>query len=414
MANRKNQRVGALLMAAAITAGASAVPALAAEEVQTPPQEDRVVLPETPAETGGAAPQAAVTADQLAVSIPKNYSAPICLMAGGQTAYTLSVKNKGTETTALQLTLTFGTGVAQAAPNTSSYISTVTPFAPETGTLVLRLTVPRGRTITPRITVTAGEEGALSMTAQAVLEESGEAVPVTGAAAEIPISRYATLKDLRVAGSNLGYYHAAGVDRPSFPVIDSRRVPGSCLDALDGAVFSFEDAFAGCKLATHTDAQGQVTNGDSGRTWQCVGFVPYAGSSDQGDNRETVTELERFVFVEEEKEGFGITGKTLPEAQEYVRQQGGVLYGAAAGPENLQALARAAEQGKGTANIMTVWYLPKARDYRGSYDDAAVEAPPVSQGTEQFTMPAANVHLVAQWRTPDPKPEPKPDPDPGP
>lgn len=33
MANRKNQRVGALLMAAAIAAGASTVPALAAEEV---------------------------------------------------------------------------------------------------------------------------------------------------------------------------------------------------------------------------------------------------------------------------------------------------------------------------------------------------------------------------------------------
>lgn len=384
MANRKHQRAGALLMAMAMAAGASTVPALAAEEAQAPPQEDLVVTPEDPAEPmdpgylltpeeefGGVAPQAAVTADQIVAKITKNYSAPICLMAGGQTAYTLSVKNKGTEAAALQLTLTFGTGVAQAAPNTSSYISTVTPFDPETGTLVLRLTVPRGRTITPRITVTAGEEGTLSMTARAVLEESGEEVPVTGAAAELPISRYATLKDLRVAGGNLGYYHAAGVERPSFTVIDSRRVPGSCLDALEGAVFSFEDAFVGCKLATHTDARGQVTNADSGRTWQCVGFVPYAGSSDQGDNRETVTELERFVFAEDGKEGFGVTGKTLPEAQEYVRQQGGVLYGAAAGPESLQALARAAEQGNGTANIMTVWYLPKARDYRGSYDDAA-------------------------------------------
>ena len=61
-----------------------------------------------------------------------------------------------------------------------------------------------------------------------------------------------------------------------------------------------------------------------------------------------------------------------------------------------------------------VW---EGHDFQGwlvTTDDPAVEAPAVSQGTEQFTMPAANVHLVAQWRTPDPKPEPKPEPKPDP
>lgn len=59
-----------------------------------------------------------------------------------------------------------------------------------------------------------------------------------------------------------------------------------------------------------------------------------------------------------------------------------------------------------------VWEGHSFQGWLVTADDPAVEAPPVSQGTEQFTMPAANVHLVAQWRTPDPKPEPKPEPEP--
>jgi hypothetical protein len=106
---------------------------------------------------------------------------------------------------------------------------------------------------------------------------------------------------------------------------------------------------------------GQTLTGADGRSWTCVGFVPYKGTT---GNQDTTT-LKQYIFTDDGADGFA--KGSLDDAKELVATKNGVLYGEQATAANIQALA--AQISDKSVTIMTVWYVaPRQQMELRTYD----------------------------------------------
>ena len=147
-----------------------------------------------------------------------------------------------------------------------------------------------------------------------------------------------------------------------------------------GLTFSFEDGLdreispeTGIVFDDDIYYGEYVTNPNDGRTWQCVGFVPYHNIYHYYPS--DIEGIGKFVFTETptvNDEHFQ-TG-TLQDAIDIVVENNGVLYGEQATEENIEAFAATADKWFGrNIYIMCVWYVSSVKEIeKGEYGDLSI------------------------------------------
>ncbi|OUQ82444.1 hypothetical protein [Flavonifractor sp. An100] len=179
----------------------------------------------------------------------------------------------------------------------------------------------------------------------------------------VHINKFKGTTSIYLAGAKMGYWYNNGTPSTATMSIGNSK---SSLDLLENTVFSFENAFN----KTNNPNTGYVSNSDVGtyygefvlnlndrHTWQCVGFIPYYGAIGNGDYEvlepKVYTSDDDYSYPSYHKVNF--TSGSLADAQQYVTDQNGVLYGQTVTLEQLRALENNISNGRVT--IMTVWYV---------------------------------------------------------
>lgn len=147
-----------------------------------------------------------------------------------------------------------------------------------------------------------------------------------------------------------------------------------------GLTFSFEDGLdketspeTGIVFDDDIYYGEYVTNPNDGRTWQCVGFVPYRNIYNYYPS--DIEGIGKFVFTETPtvNDKHFQTG-TLQDAIDTVVKSNGILYGEQATEENIEAFASTAEEWFGrNIYIMCVWYVSSVKEIeKGEYGDLSI------------------------------------------
>ena len=147
-----------------------------------------------------------------------------------------------------------------------------------------------------------------------------------------------------------------------------------------GLTFSFEDGLdreispeTGIVFDDDIYYGEYVTNPNDGRTWQCVGFVPYRNIYHYYPS--DIEGIGKFVFTETPtvNDKHFQTG-TLQDAIDTVVKSNGILYGEQATEENIEAFASTAEEWFGrNIYIMCVWYVSSVKEIeKGEYGDLSI------------------------------------------
>ena len=177
------------------------------------------------------------------------------------------------------------------------------------------------------------------------------------------------------AGYQMGGYYG-GI--PS--TYEATRNASAPISDFLGLTFSFEDGLdreispeTGIVFDDDIYYEEYVTNPNDGRTWQCVGFVPYRNIYNYSPS--DIEGIGKFVFTETptvNDEHFQ-TG-TLQDAIDIVVENNGVLYGEQATEENIEAFASTAEEWFGrNIYIMCVWYVSSVKEIeKGEYGDLSI------------------------------------------
>lgn len=144
------------------------------------------------------------------------------------------------------------------------------------------------------------------------------------------------------------------------------------LNQMVGQKVSYEDLFSAnglynIKIDSSVSA-AEVHNTETGLTWTCVGFIP-------DTTKGLVTTLDQLlknVFDQR-------NGKTLEDAQAYILNNNGILYGSTATQENVDAIKNVITTNSRKVNrvyLISVWYVeetPKAEVK--TYDNLIVDYP---------------------------------------
>ncbi len=177
------------------------------------------------------------------------------------------------------------------------------------------------------------------------------------------------------AGYQMGGYYG-GI--PS--AYEATRNASAPISDFLGLTFSFEDGLdreispeTGIVFDDDIYYGEYVTNPNDGRTWQCVGFVPYHNIYHYYPS--DIEGIGKFVFTETptvNDEHFQ-TG-TLQDAIDIVVENNGVLYGEQATEENIEAFAATADKWFGrNIYIMCVWYVSSVKEIeKGEYGDLSI------------------------------------------
>ena len=269
--------------------------------------------------------------------------------AGQEVAYILKVTN-GNQVAAKNITVTVALDdtACEVAANPSANVV----VDEETNTVTWTIEeLAKGGEVQLKITAKTSENAQLGGNVQAELTAAMGERTLTSGTASVHINKYAATKTIYLAGANQGYHHGSTASREVPTRVANKS--GMTLDDFENAVFSFDGngVFYDYNIDPRTDAAGVVVNGYDGHIWRCVGFVPYAGYSLNYE----AAQQEKYFFSESEEDGF--RSGSFEEAQAYVVEQGGVLYGEKANEDNIHALENNLKDGYVT--VMSVWSITK-------------------------------------------------------
>lgn len=190
-----------------------------------------------------------------------------------------------------------------------------------------------------------------------------------------------TSSGISLVGLNAAVYPAS---MPSRNLLTATSKAAS-LEDMPGNTFDFDSIFSPSNGFKNSGLGAAITNQNTDRIWTCVGFIPcteYNGTAD------SVKEL---VFNEDEAEAAseGFTLGTLEDAQQYVSDHFGVLYGTQATDENIQTMVNNGLVSGSYGKLAIVWYVAKPQEFKhNEYGDLTIPAvpsaayQPTSQGVE--------------------------------
>lgn len=225
----------------------------------------------------------------------------------------------------------------------------------------------------------------------------GDTVTVTGTVTlamgdmtqDFPVSATVRINKFPVTGSGISL---VGLNAAVYPApTPSRNLltatsKTASLENMPGGTFDFASIFSRDNGFKNSEIGESVTNQNTSHVWTCVGFVPvcskYTGTAD---------DVKEFVLDEDETEAAseGFTLGTLEDARQYVADHFGVLYGAEATDENLQAMVDHGLVSGTSGKLAIVWYVAKPQEFKhNEYGDLTIPAvpsaayQPTSQGVE--------------------------------
>ena len=226
-----------------------------------------------------------------------------------------------------------------------------------------------------------------------VATNPGDTVNVTGTITltmgdktqDFPISATVQINKFPVTSSGISL---VGLNAAVYPApMPSRNLltatsKAASLEDMPGNTFDFDSIFSPSNGFKNSELGAAITNQNTDRIWTCVGFVPctkYDGTAD------SVKEL---VFNEDEAEAAseGFTLGTLEDARQHVADHFGVLYGAEATDENLQAMVDHGLVSGTSGKLAIVWYVAKPQEFKhNEYGDLTIPSvtaayQPTSQG----------------------------------
>lgn len=221
----------------------------------------------------------------------------------------------------------------------------------------------------------------------------GDTVTVTGTVTlamgdmtqDFPVSATVQINKFPVTSSGISL---VGLNAAVYPApMPSRNLltatsKAASLEDMPGNTFDFDSIFSPSNGFKNSELGAAITNQNTDRIWTCVGFVPctkYDGTAD------SVKEL---VFNEDEAEAAseGFTLGTLEDARQHVADHFGVLYGAEATDENLQAMVDHGLVSGTSGKLAIVWYVAKPQEFKhNEYGDLTIPSvtaayQPTSQG----------------------------------
>lgn len=221
----------------------------------------------------------------------------------------------------------------------------------------------------------------------------GDTVTVTGTVTlamgdmtqDFPVSATVRINKFPVTGSGISL---VGLNAAVYPApTPSRNLltatsKTASLENMPGGTFDFASIFSRDNGFKNSEIGESVTNQNTSHVWTCVGFVPcskYTGTAD---------DVKEFVLDEDETEAAseGFTLGTLEDARQYVADHFGVLYGAEATDENLQAMVDHGLVSGTSGKLAIVWYVAKPQEFKhNEYGDLTIPSvtaayQPTSQG----------------------------------
>ncbi len=310
-------------------------------------------------------------ADKTALDAPKaDPNDPEANRAAGlPVAYKLTVTNSN-QVAAKNITVT-----VQLTGAVSGITAEGAVVDEDAKTVTLTLdTLAAGASQTLTISAQTAEDAELGGNIQAQLTASMNDTVLTESEANVHINKYKSTKKIVLAGANQGYHHGNPASVNTETTTMSKQ--GETLDTLENATLSFDGAFNGYSIDARTDANGVVTNGYSGRRWQCIGFVPYKG---YGYSNNTIQN--GYIFVEKNADAYyqsfaQCDGDAAEVARAFIADNGGVLYGAAADENVLHSWED--QMTDGSLTIMAVWALAKQNAFEiRDYTDENLAIPSV-------------------------------------
>lgn len=293
--------------------------------------------------------------------------------AGLPIAYTLTVTNSN-QVAAKNITVT-----VQLTGAVSGITAEGAAVDADAKTVTLTLdTLAAGASQTLPITAQTAEDAQLGGNIQAQLTASMNDTVLTQSEATVHINKYKSTKSIILAGANQGYHHGSTAGRYMETATVNKK--GETLDTLENATLSFGGAFSGYAIDARTDGNGAVTNGYSGRRWQCIGFVPYKGYGYSDNDIQN-----GYIFVEKnadvEADAYYQTfnqcdGDAAEAARTFIAEKGGVLYGEAADENVLHSWE--SQLTDGSLTVMAVWALAKQNAFEiRDYTDENLAIPSV-------------------------------------
>ena len=221
----------------------------------------------------------------------------------------------------------------------------------------------------------------------------GDTVTVTGTVTlamgdmtqDFPVSATVRINKFPVTGSGISL---VGLNAAVYPApTPSRNLltatsKTASLENMPGGTFDFASIFSRDNGFKNSEIGESVTNQNTSHVWTCVGFVPcskYTGTAD---------DVKEFVLDADETEAAseGFTLGTLEDARQYVADHFGVLYGAEATDENLQAMVDHGLVSGTSGKLAIVWYVAKPQEFKhNEYGDLTIPSvtaayQPTSQG----------------------------------
>ena len=293
--------------------------------------------------------------------------------AGLPVGYTLTVTNSN-QVAAKNITVT-----VQLTGAVSGIAAEGAAVDEDAKTVTLTLdTLEAGASRTLAISAQTADDAQLGGNIQAQLTASMNDTVLTESEATVHINKYKSTKKIVLAGANQGYHHGSTASRYMETATVNKK--GETLDTLENAALSFDGAFGGYQIDAHADGNGVVTNGYSGRRWQCIGFVPYKGYGYSDNDIQN-----GYIFVEKNADVEGdayyqtfnqCDGDAAEAARAFIAEKGGVLYGAAADENVLHSWE--SQLTDGSLTIMAVWALAKQNAFEiRDYTDENLAIPSV-------------------------------------
>lgn len=226
-----------------------------------------------------------------------------------------------------------------------------------------------------------------------VATNPGDTVNVTGTVTltmgdktqDFPVSATVQINKFPVTSSGISL---VGLNAAVFPASTPSRnlltatSKAASLEDMPGNTFDFDSIFSPSNGFKNSELGAAITNQNTDRIWTCVGFVPcskYDGTADS---------VKEFVFSEDEAEAAsdGFTLGTLEDAQQYVSDHFGVLYGTQATDENIQTMVNNGLVSGSYGKLAIVWYVAKPQEFKhNEYGDLTIPSvtaayQPTSQG----------------------------------
>ena len=293
--------------------------------------------------------------------------------AGLPVGYTLTVTNSN-QVAAKNITVT-----VQLTGAVSGITAEGAAVDEDAKTVTLTLdTLAAGASQTLAITAQTADDAQLGGNIQAQLTASMNGTVLTQSEATVHINKYKSTKSIVLAGANQGYHHGSTASR--YMETATAKKKGETLDTLENATLSFGGAFSGYTIDARTDGNGVVTNGYSGRRWQCIGFVPYNGYGYSDNDIQN-----GYIFVEKNADVEGdayyqtfnqCDGDAAEAARAFIAEKGGVLYGAAADENVLHSWE--GQLTDSSLTVMAVWALAKQNAFEiRDYTDENLAIPSV-------------------------------------